>query len=114
MLKSNKVWLLLLVTGLLFALPALAGSHSESGYIADTSDSNSFTLYANSTALEMDFTYPYGADFWVTVYGMTGNLLGDFQLSDGNVIELTGGGEFTIMVTSEYGGGSWSCIWYDD
>ncbi|MCP4228631.1 MAG: hypothetical protein GY771_00585 [bacterium] len=114
MLITKKIWVLFLAVGVLAALPALAGYHSESGYLADIYDSNSFTLYANSTAIDLDFAYPSGADFWVTVYGMYGDQLGDFQLSQGSTIELTGGGEFTIMVTSEYGGGSWSCSWYDD
>jgi hypothetical protein len=114
MLKSSKIWLLLLIAGLLLALPALAGSHSESGYLADINDYDEFTLYANSTLIEITFDYPYAADFWVTVYGMYGDELGDFQLSQGSTIELTAGGEFTIMVTSEYGGGDWSCSWYDN
>ncbi len=114
MLGVKRVLPFLIAISILAAIPAAAGYHSESGYIGGVSDSNEFSLFANSTAIELEFTYPTGADFWVTVYGMYGDLLGDFQLSEGPVIELTGGGEFTIMVTSESGEGTWTCEWYDD
>ncbi|MCP4228632.1 MAG: hypothetical protein GY771_00590 [bacterium] len=114
MLRVNRILPLLVIAVALTALPALAGYHSESGYISGVSDSNEFSLFANATLIELEFDYPAGADFWVTVYGMYGDLLGDFQLSEGPVIELTGGGEFSIMVTSESGSGSWTCDWYDD
>lgn len=97
----------------LAVVPAMAGSHSQSGYLSGVDDLDEFGLYANSDYIEVTFVYPSGADFWVTVYGMNDNLLGDFQLSQGEVIQLSGGGVFTLVVTSEYGGGNWSCTWYD-
>jgi len=101
------------VIALLAAVPALAGYHSESGYLADVDDYDEFIVYANSDYIEITFVWPVGADFWVTVYGMSDNLLGDFQLTNGEVIQLSGGGKFTLVVTSEYGGGDWSCSWDD-
>lgn len=114
MLGIKRLLPLLVAFSMLAAIPAIAGYHSESGYISGVSDFNEFSLFANSALIELEFTYPTGSDFWVTVYGMYGDQLGDFQLSDGPVIELTGGGEFSIMVTSESGGGTWTCDWSDD
>jgi hypothetical protein len=97
----------------LAVVPALAGYHSESGYLAGVDDLDEFVVYANSDYIEVTFEWPSGADFWVTVYGMYDDLLGDFQLAEGEIIQLSGGGKFTLVVTSEYGGGDWSCSWYD-
>jgi hypothetical protein len=98
---------------MLAAVPALAGYHSENGYVSGTDDFDEFVVYANSDYIEITFEYPAQADFWVTVYGMSDNLLGDFRLADGEIIQLSGGGKFTLIVTSEYGGGEWSCYWDD-
>jgi hypothetical protein len=111
--KMKKVLTASFVIALLAAVPALAGYHSESGYLADVNDYGEFVVYANSDYIEITFEWPVGADFWVTVYGMYDDLLGDFQLAEGEIIQLSGGGKFTLIVTSEYGGGEWSC-WWDD
>ena len=46
----------------------------------------------------MPFTYPVGSvDFWVEVVGQDGyTVLGDFDLDNGSVIQLSGGGTFYL------------------
>jgi hypothetical protein len=97
----------------LSAAPALALVHSVEGYLADTDDYDEFDLFARTDYIEVVFSWPESADFWVTVYGMNGDQLGDFRLADGEVIQLSGGGKFTLLVTSENGGGNWWCEWED-
>ncbi len=63
--------------------------------------------------VEVPFTYPKGqAKFWVEVIGQDGyTVLGDFDLDNGEVIQLSGGGTFNLSIYSKSGAGNWSCSW---
>jgi hypothetical protein len=111
-MKTLKIALLI---GILASVtvPAFALTHTAKGYLGGPDDYDEFDLFARTNYIEVVFTWPESADFWVTVYGMNGDLLGDFRLADGEVIQLSGGGKFTLLVTAESGGGNWSCEWED-
>ena len=68
---------------------------------------------AESDFIEVEFDYPSDAQFYVKVLGKTGNELGEFDLAEGEIIELTGGGKFTLIVHSVGGSGAWSATYTD-
>ena len=84
-----------------------------SGYITDNTDEDEFALLADSDYIEVDFEFPDGTQFWVTVYGRNHNELGEFDLTEGTTIELTGTGLFYLEVFSKSGSGTWSAEWDD-
>ena len=91
--------------------PGDTGSHTESGNLIATGDSYKFTINAGSDDyVEVYFTWPRGeADIWVEVVGEDGyTVLGDFDLDNGEIIQLMGGSTFYLTVYSKKGGGSWS------
>lgn len=83
------------------------------GSLRGTNDSNKFDVFAESDFIEVDFDYPSDAQVYVKVLGKTGDELGEFDLSEGDVIELTGGGKFSLIVHSRGGGGAWSATYTD-
>jgi hypothetical protein len=94
--------------------PVAPGSHYEGGYLAGPGASYTFTVNAGSiTYLEVPFTYPVGSvDFWVKVVGQDGyTVLGDFDLDNGEIIQLSGGGTFYVTVYSKMGAGNWSATY---
>jgi uncharacterized protein involved in tellurium resistance len=88
-------------------------SRSASGHLVGPGDSCNWSIYANSNYLEVPFNYPKGsADFWVDVVGQDGRtLLGKFDLDNGAIIQLSGGGMFYLTIYSNRGAGNWSCTW---
>jgi len=87
------------------------GSFTESGYLDGPEDSYTFTLDAGTdTFVELPFEYPKGsADFWVKVVGKDGvTVLGEFDLDEGEIIQLSGGSVFFVTIYSKDGEGSWS------
>ena len=89
-------------------------ANAANGYLTGPGDSCSFTINAGSkTYVEVPFTYPKGSvDFWVEVVGQDGyTVLGDFDLDNGEIIQLSGGGTFYLTVYSNNGAGNWSCYW---
>lgn len=80
------------------------------GYLEGEGAKQSFTVYCNANPQTIEFTQPEDADFWVKVLGMDDNFLGDFQLSEGEQIELSGGGRFSLVIRSESGSGAWTAI----
>jgi hypothetical protein len=88
--------------------------NAVNGYLSGPGDSCKFTINAGSkTYVEVPFTYPTGSvDFWVEVVGQDGyTVLGDFDLDNGSVIQLSGGGTFYLTIYSNNGAGAWSCNW---
>ncbi len=84
------------------------GPITESGYLNGPGSSYTFTVNAgNVNYLEVPFTYPKGqVKFWVKVVGQDGSsVLGDFDLDNGEVIQLSGGGTFYLTVYSKMGAG---------
>lgn len=71
-------------------------------------ESSTFAYEASSSDENLVFTWPSGASFWVKVYGSSGKLLGDYDLDEGDVINLTGGGKFTLKIYSKSGSGEWT------
>jgi hypothetical protein len=76
-------------------------------------DSNKFDVFAESDKIEVEFDWPDDTYFHVKVLGMSGDELGDFDLSEGEIIELTGGGKFTLIVYSRSGDGPWTATYTD-
>jgi hypothetical protein len=81
------------------------------GKLRGTHDSNKFDLFLEPDYVEVEFDYPSDAKFFVKVLGKTGDELGEFDLSEGEVIELSGGGKFSLIVHSQGGGGAWSATY---
>ncbi len=94
--------------------PITPGSNSQSGYLAGPGASYTFVVNAGSvTYIEVPFTYPKGSvDFWVKVVGQDGStVLGDFDLDNGEIIQLSGGGTFYVTIYSKMGAGNWSATY---
>ncbi len=95
-MRRFRVSLLVLASMTLLVLfAANAFAVTESGYLYGPGASYTFTVNAGSiTYLEVPFNYPKGAaDFWVKVVGQDGRtVLGNFDLDNGEVIQLSGGG----------------------
>lgn len=105
---------LLLVAVLLATAGAAFGLDGKvSGYIRDNTDADEFALLADSSDIDVVFSWPAGAEFWVTVFGRNHNELGEFNLADGDTINLTGGGLFYLRVFANSGYGNWSATWSD-
>jgi hypothetical protein len=84
-----------------------------SGYLNGPNDSCSWDIFARSDHVEVVFDYPEGSvDFWVEVIGEDGySVLGDFDLDNGEIIRLLGGGTFYMKIYSKSGSGNWSAEW---
>lgn len=103
-------------TGLaVLVLVSAAATYAETvdfaGYLYDERTEARFDVYAEGQTLDVTFTHPPTAQFRVKVLGQTGNELGDFALVEGPVIQLQGGGKFTLVVYSESGGGPWTAFY---
>lgn len=85
-----------------------------SGTLRGVNDSNKVSIFLNDNAVSVIFTYPSGSDFGVKVLGMSDNELGDFRLNEGDTIDLSGGGKFTLIVYSRGGSGPWTATYTED
>lgn len=83
------------------------------GVLRGANDSNKFDVFAENDLIEVEFVWPDETFFHVKVLGMAGDELGDFDLSEGEIIELTGGGKFTLIVYSRGGDGAWTATYTD-
>jgi hypothetical protein len=79
------------------------------GMLAGSGESESFSVIPQTDQLDVVFEWPEGqVDFWVKVYGEQGEVAGDFDLDNGEIIQLfSKGEEFTLEVYSKEGGGYW-------
>jgi hypothetical protein len=93
--------------------PAMPGAITESGYLNGPGSSFVFPVNAGADEyVDVTFTYPKGTvDFWVTVTGEDGSALGNFDLDNGEVIQLMGGGTFWLTIYSVTGMGNWSATY---
>ena len=82
-----------------------------SGVLRGANDSNKFDVFAESDEIEVEFDWPDDTYFHVKVLRMAGDDLGDFDLSESEIIELTGGGKFTLIVYSKGGDGPWTATY---
>jgi len=108
---KKMAWLLAAVVALAAAAYALDGS--VSGYIKDNTDEDEFAVLADSGDVDVVFDWPDGTEFWVTVYGRNHDELKDFDLTEGDTINLSGGGLFFLEVYSASGSGAWAAAWSD-
>jgi len=109
----NKV-LLFALAALVVAPAALAFNGSVSGYITDNTDEDEFAVVGDSDKVSVVFTWPSGAEYWVTVYGRNHNKLGEFNLLEGDTIDLTGTGLFYLEIYAADGtSGNWAASWED-
>jgi hypothetical protein len=89
------------------ATPSVGGA-TWTGYIYDETTKTRFDLIAPSDDVTVRFKIPADSQFNCRVYGKTGNLLGDFDISAWNEINLTGGGKFSLEVYSRGDSGYWA------
>ncbi len=87
------------------------GMSTENGSIAGPGTEQEFGVNTTKSPLELTFSWDGGMDPYCKVLGMDRNELGTFRLADGEVIELTGGGQFYLIVGSYSGGGNWTCTY---
>ncbi len=86
--------------------------YRREGSLSGKGDSDSFEVYANYDRVDVVFSWPEGeTDFWVKVFGEEGDELGDFDLDNGEIIQLLHGGAFTVRIYSKGGGGAWSATY---
>jgi hypothetical protein len=104
-----KKVLLAVAVGALLA----AGAHAESasGNVGGDRDWDIIDLYTDNTDIDVVFAWPQGADFMVTVFGRDQNYLGEFNLLNGETINLTGGGQFYLAVHCLNSTGAWTASW---
>lgn len=101
----------------LTTLSAVSFADIRSGSLRAPGDTHSFSIDTGIDELvELSFSYPEGAvDFWVKVVGEDRTtVLGDFDLDNGTIIQLIGGGVFYVSVYSRAGTGSWSVEYHID
>lgn len=89
------------------------GTSLETGYLSGPGEFRTFIVNAKNDYIEVTFSYPKGtADFWVKVIGEDGiEVLGDFDLDNGEIIQLMGAGTFYLKVYSKAGEGNWSAVY---
>ncbi len=88
--------------------------YERGGSLAGKGDKDSFVIVARHEEVDVVFEWPEGeADFWVKVYGKDGEVLGDFDLDDGEVIQLFGRDKFTLEIYSRGGRGTWRATYED-
>lgn len=107
-----KKTLLLFILGILFSFTTASGDFLK-GYLDEMGDADYFVIYTAEDKLEVEFDYPSGSEFWVLVLGEAGGKLGYFDLTDGEIIKLSGGGYFTMVIISHQGDGKWTAWWED-
>jgi hypothetical protein len=47
-------------------------------------------------------------DLWMKIIGQKGDTLAEYDLGKGNLVELSGGGDFTLQIYSKNGTGHWA------
>ena len=87
------------------------GLETQTGYITGPGTEQEFGVNTSKSPLELTFSWDGGMDPYCRVLGMNRDELGTFRLADGEVIELTGGGQFYIIVYSVSGSGNWTCTY---
>ncbi len=92
-------------------LVSVANGTYLKGYLDEKGDADYFPVYSDVDTLEVEFTFPDDASFWVSVIGKTGKHLGYFDLSEGEIIELYNGGWFTLVIISHDGDGKWTATY---
>ena len=105
------VWIL--AAALTVAAAAYGLDGSVGGYITDNTDEDEFAILVDSKDIDVVFDWPAGAVFWVTVYGRGHDELAEFDLTEGDTVNLTGGGLFFLEVFSTSGYGAWAAEWTD-
>lgn len=85
-----------------------------SGYISSTSEVDEIKVDSIVDPAHAVFEWDRDMDLWVEVMSEDNKLLGEFNLDDGNVIELKGAGIFHLKLYSKYGYGDWSVEFLND
>jgi transglutaminase-like putative cysteine protease len=110
----KSIFIISAVVLLFLSFTGLCLAFTEAGILKGPGDSYTFAIDAgNDTYLEIPFTYPKGSvNFWVKVVGQDGStVIGDFDLDNGEIINLNGGGQFYLTIYSKGGSGRWSATY---
>lgn len=99
--------MILLTMILMLAFSVMLSAKTVSGNLEEKGDADHFQIYSSEDELEVEFDWDEDMEIWVSVIGESGGHLGYFDMWDGNLITLTGGGSFTIVVISHAGKGYW-------
>lgn len=99
--------MLFLTLVFVMAFSVMLSAKTVEGVLEEKGDADHFQIYAMKDELEVEFDWDEDLEIWVSIIGETGNHLGYFDMWDGNLITLTGGGSFTIVVISHAGSGNW-------
>ncbi|MFC1887862.1 hypothetical protein ACFLYK_03535 [Candidatus Cloacimonadota bacterium] len=78
------------------------------GYIGDIYEIDTIKIYTEDDPTYVVFTFDE-FQLWAKVRGSSGAVLGEFYLPDGDVITLSGTGDFIIELYSKSGSGDWKC-----
>lgn len=108
-IKGSRVALLaLLVLPVICLAAANAFGATESGYLSGAGASYSFAV---NGPVDVTFGYPKGSvDFWVSVTPPTGGVT-NYDLDNGEIIQLLKGGTYYLTIYSNWGAGYWSAAW---
>ena len=106
----RPAFLIVIVFAIILGCAATPGVEGPTwtGYIYDETTVTRFDLIAPGNNVDVKFKVPAEPHFYCRVYGRTGNLLGDFDLKEGDNIELTGGGKFSLEMYSQGDSGYWA------
>ena len=85
-----------------------------SGYLSNTSETDEIKVDSIVDPAHAVFEWESGMELWVKVLSEDRSLLGEFNLDNGNVIDLKGTGIFFLQLNSKYGYGDWSVEFMND
>ncbi len=80
-----------------------------SGYLENSSEVDKIKVDSIVDTVHAVFEWDSGMELWVEILSENDESLGEFNLDDGNVIDLTGTGIFILQLTARSGYGNWNC-----
>jgi len=110
----KKILILLLFAMLPFSGEASITMSVSSGSIKNTSQVDKISVNTRHNLIHVVFEFPRSLQLWVRIKGQTGIVLAEYNLAEGNLVTLNGGGQFTLEVFSKGGSGNWQCFAYQN
>lgn len=88
----------------------MADEVTKNGVLAE-GGREQFKIKAYDSDVDLYFTQPPGADYWVHFTDSDGIPIGSWDLKGGTVFELEGDTRFICTIESRGGNGPWSCTY---